>query len=437
MLQTLRNAFKIKDLRKRFLFTLIMLIITRLGAQIPAPGVSEGVFDSLFGAAGDSMNFFDAITGGSLERMSIFALSITPYITSSIIIQLLTIAFPKLEEISRDGERGRKIITKITRDVSVGLALMESTAMAIGFGRSGYLEKINVLSVLTLITVLTAGSTILMWIGERITEKGIGNGISIVLIINIVSRMPQDITTLFNQFIKGKRVANGILSGVIIAAVIISIVFMVVVLQGAERKIPVQYSKMLRGNKTYGGQSSYIPLKVNTGGVMPVIFAQSLMQTPVMICAFLGVAQGQGFWADLLRSMSESNWFNSANWIYSWGALLYLILIIIFAYFYTSITFNPLEIADNMKKSGGFIPGIRPGKATSDYLTSILNYIIFIGAIGLSIVSMLPIILNGLFNAHVSFGGTSIIIVVGVVIETLQQVESQMLVRNYRGFLSE
>lgn len=437
MLQTLRNAFKIKDLRKRFLFTLIMLIITRLGAQIPAPGVSEGVFDSLFGAAGDSMNFFDAITGGSLERMSIFALSITPYITSSIIIQLLTIAFPKLEEISRDGERGRKIITKITRDVSVGLALMESTAMAIGFGRSGYLEKFNVLSVLTLITVLTAGSTILMWIGERITEKGIGNGISIVLIINIVSRMPQDVTTLFNQFIKGKRVANGILSGVIIAAVIISIVFMVVVLQGAERKIPVQYSKMLRGNKTYGGQSSYIPLKVNTGGVMPVIFAQSLMQTPVMICAFLGIAQGQGFWADLLRSMSESNWFNSANWIYSWGALLYLILIIIFAYFYTSITFNPLEIADNMKKSGGFIPGIRPGKATSDYLTSILNYIIFIGAIGLSIVSMLPIILNGLFNAHVSFGGTSIIIVVGVVIETLQQVESQMLVRNYRGFLSE
>lgn len=437
MLQTLRNAFKIKDLRKRFLFTLIMLIITRLGAQIPAPGVSEGVFDSLFGAAGDSMNFFDAITGGSLERMSIFALSITPYITSSIIIQLLTIAFPKLEEISRDGERGRKIITKITRDVSVGLALMESTAMAIGFGRSGYLEKFNVLSVLTLITVLTAGSTILMWIGERITEKGIGNGISIVLIINIVSRMPQDITTLFNQFIKGKRVANGILSGVIIAAVIIGIVFMVVVLQGAERKIPVQYSKMLRGNKTYGGQSSYIPLKVNTGGVMPVIFAQSLMQTPVMICAFLGIAQGQGFWADLLRSMSESNWFNSANWIYSWGALLYLILIIIFAYFYTSITFNPLEIADNMKKSGGFIPGIRPGKATSDYLTSILNYIIFIGAIGLSIVSMLPIILNGLFNAHVSFGGTSIIIVVGVVIETLQQVESQMLVRNYRGFLSE
>lgn len=437
MLQTLRNAFKIKDLRKRFLFTLIMLIITRLGAQIPAPGVSEGVFDSLFGAAGDSMNFFDAITGGSLERMSIFALSITPYITSSIIIQLLTIAFPKLEEISRDGERGRKIITKITRDVSVGLALMESTAMAIGFGRSGYLEKFNVLSVLTLITVLTAGSTILMWIGERITEKGIGNGISIVLIINIVSRMPQDVTTLFNQFIKGKRVANGILSGVIIAAVIISIVFMVVVLQGAERKIPVQYSKMLRGNKTYGGQSSYIPLKVNTGGVMPVIFAQSLMQTPVMICAFLGVAQGQGFWADLLRSMSESNWFNSANWLYSWGALLYLILIIIFAYFYTSITFNPLEIADNMKKSGGFIPGIRPGKATSDYLTSILNYIIFIGAIGLSIVSMLPIILNGLFNAHVSFGGTSIIIVVGVVIETLQQVESQMLVRNYRGFLSE
>jgi preprotein translocase subunit SecY len=437
MFKTLRNAFKIKDLRNRIFFTFLMLFVIRLGSQIPAPGVSEGVFDSLFGAAGDSMNFFSAITGGSLERMSIFALNITPYITSSIIIQLLTIAFPKLEEISRDGEQGRRFMTKITRFVTVGLSLMESAAMAIGFGRGGYLESYTPLSVITLIAVLTAGSTILMWIGERITENGVGNGTSIVLVVNIISRVPQDLMTLFNQFIKGQRIANGILAGVVIAAVIIGIVLMVVILQGAERKIPVQYSKMLRGRRTYGGQSTHIPLKVNTGGVMPVIFAQSLMQTPVIICSFFQVGQGTGFWPTVLRCMSESNWFNKTDWIYTLGAVLYLVLIIAFAYFYTSITFNPLEIADNMKKSGGFISGIRPGKPTSDYLTSILNYIILIGAIGLSIVSMLPIILNGLFNANVSFGGTSIIIIVGVVIETLQQIESQMLVRNYKGFLSE
>jgi preprotein translocase subunit SecY len=437
MFETVRNAFKIKDLRKRLFFTFLMLIVIRFGSQIPSPGVREGVFKELFGSAGDSMNFFDAITGGSLERMSIFALNITPYITSSIIIQLLTIAFPKLEEITRDGEQGRKFMTKITRYVTVGLSLMESTAMAIGFGRSGYLTSYNAFSVITLVAVLTAGSTILMWLGERITDNGVGNGISIVLIINIISRMPQDLTTLFEQFIKGKRVANGILAGVVIAAIIIAIVVMVVILQGAERRIPVQYSKMLRGRRTYGGQSSHIPLKVNTGGVMPVIFAQSLMQTPVIICSFMGVAQGTGFWAGVLRGLSENNWFNKNNWIYTIGALVYFLLIIAFAYFYTSISFNPLEIADNMKKSGGFIPGIRPGKPTSDYLTAILDKIVLIGALGLSIVSLTPIVLNGLTTANVSFGGTSIIIVVGVVIETLQQIESQMLVRNYKGFLSE
>lgn len=446
MLQTLRNAFKIKDLRRRIGFTFLMLVIIRIGCQIPAPGISEGVFDSLFGNAGDSLNFFNAITGGSLERMSIFALNITPYITSSIIIQLLTIAFPKLEEIARDGEDGRKFMTKITRYVTVGLSVMESVAMAIGFGRSGYLDMgsttfgLNARSVLTvimLIAVLTAGSTILMWFGERITENGVGNGISIVLIINIISRMPEDLTTLFNQFIKGKTIARGILAGVIIAAIIIVIVLFVVVLQGAERRIPVQYSRKIQGRRTFGGQSSHIPLKVNTGGVMPVIFAQSLMQTPVIIAAFLGKGNGTGAGSQILRGLSESNWFNPSNWIYTIGCAVYLLLIIAFAYFYTSITFNPLEIADNMKKSGGFIPGIRPGKPTSDYLQGILNYIIFIGAIGLSIVSIIPIALNGLFNANVSFGGTSIIIVVGVVIETLKQIESQMMVRNYRGFLSE
>ena len=438
MFETLRNAFKIKDLRHRIIFTFLMLIVVRLGSQLPVPGVDPEVFSRLFKATGDAMNFFNAFTGGSFEQMSVFALSITPYITSSIIIQLLTIAFPKLEEMQRDGEQGRKTLTKITRYVTVGLALMESTAMAIGFGRGGYLTSFKPLPVILVIAALTGGSAILMWIGERITERGIGNGISIVLIINIISRMPSDLTNLYEQFISGQTAAKGVLAGVVIAAIIIALVVFVVLLQNAERRIPVQYSKKLQGsNRMVGGSSTYIPLKVNTGGVIPVIFAQSLMQTPVIIAALVGKNNGTGWGYEILRGLSQSNWFNTSNWIYSIGALVYVLLIIAFAYFYTTITFNPLEIANNMKRQGGFIPGIRPGHPTSEYLTGILTHIIFIGAVGLAIVSLFPIALNGLFKASVSFGGTSIIIVVGVVVETLKQIESQMLVRNYRGFLSE
>ncbi|MDY4792714.1 MAG: preprotein translocase subunit SecY [Pararoseburia sp.] len=437
MLETLRNAFKIKDLRKRIGFTFLMLIVVRIGSQLPIPGVNPDVFKNLFQSGGDAMNFFDAITGGSFEKMSVFALNITPYITSSIIIQLLTIAFPKLEEIQRDGEQGRKLITKITRYVTVGLALAESLAMAIGFGRSNQLTEFNALYVIEIVAALTAGSTILMWIGERITEKGIGNGISIVLVINIISRIPSDLTSLFEQFIKGKTPAKGTLAAVIIAAIIIGVVVLVVFLQDAERKIPVQYSRKLQGRKQVGGNSSVIPMKVNTAGVIPVIFAQSLMQTPVIICALLNKTGGTGFWGKVLRGLSQSNWFDPSNWIYTIGAVVYVLLIIGFAYFYTSITFNPLEIADNLKRQGGSIPGIRSGKPTSDYLQSVLDHIIFIGAIGLSIVAIIPLVFNGLFKASVSFGGTSIIIIVGVVIETLKQVESQMLVRNYKGFLND
>ncbi len=395
------------------------------------------VFSQLFAGSGDALNFFDAITGGSFENMSIFALNITPYITSSIIMQLLTIAFPKLEEMQRDGEQGRKKMTQITRYVTIALALIQSIAMAIGFGRSGYLTEYNALYVITTVVALTAGSSVLMWIGERITEKGIGNGISIVLVINIISRIPSDLTSLYEQFITGKTLAKGLLAAVIIAAIIIAVVILVVFLQGAERKIPVQYSQKIRGNRSVGGAKSEIPLKVNTAGVIPVIFAQSLLQTPVIICTLLGKTGGTGFWAKLLRGMSQSNWFDPDNWIYTIGAAVYVLLIIGFAYFYTSITFNPLEIANNLKRQGGTIPGYRTGKDTSDYLQGVLNYIIFIGAIGLSIVALIPIIFNGLFSASVSFGGTSIIIIVGVVIETLKQVESQMLVRNYKGFLND
>ena len=439
MLKTLRNAFKVKDIRNRIIFTFFMLIIIRIGSQLPVPGVNQEVFANWFaGQSSDAFSFFDAITGGSFEQMSIFALNITPYITSSIIMQLLTIAIPKLEEMQKDGEEGRKKIAEITRYVTVGLALIESVALAIGFGRSGYLTNYNAFSVITVVVTLTAGSAVLMWLGERITEKGIGNGISIVLVINIISRLPEDLTTLYEQFVAGQSVpAKAVLAAVVILAIIVAMVVFVIVLQDAERKIPVQYSKKLQGRKQVGGQSSHIPLKVNTGGVIPVIFAQSLMQTPVIIASILKKGEGTGIGSQILKGLSQSNWCNPSQPVYSIGLVVYIALIIAFAYFYTSITFNPLEIANNMKKQGGFIPGIRPGKPTSDYLSKMLTYIVFIGAVGLSIVAFMPIFFSGVFNANVSFGGTSIIIIVGVVIETIKQIESQMLVRYYKGFLND
>ena len=438
MFQTLRNAFKVKDIRSKIFYTFLMLVVVRLGSQLPIPGVDRSYFANWFSQqVGDAFNFFDAFTGGSFEEMSIFALNITPYITSSIIIELLTIAIPKLEEMQKDGEEGRKKLTAITRYVTVGLALLESVAMVIGFGRQGLIPNMTAMNVITVVVSLTAGSAFLMWVGERITEKGVGNGISIVLMINILSRVPSDITTLYETFVKPQTVAKGALAAVIILAVIIVTVVLVILLNGATRNIPVQYAKKMQGRKMVGGQSSSIPLKVNTAGVIPVIFASSLMSMPSIIAAFMGRGNGNGIGSKILKGLSQQNWFSLSNPVYTLGFVLYAVMIVFFAYFYTSITFNPIEVADNMKKQGGFIPGIRPGKPTQDYLEKILNYIIFIGAIGLLIVCTIPIVFNGAFGASVSFGGTSIIIIVGVVLETLKQIESQMLVRNYRGFLSE
>ena len=438
MLETVRNAFKLKEIRSRIIYTLLMLVVVRIGTQLPVPGVNGSYFSEWFsGNSGSAFGFFDAITGGSFEKMSVFALSITPYITSSIIIQLLTIAIPKLEELQKDGEEGRKKMTAITRYLTVALALMESLAMAIGFGRSGLLIKFNALNVITAVVTLTAGSTVIMWIGERITENGVGNGISIVLTINIISRIPQDLTLLFEQFVKGKEIAFQVLNLAIIIAIIIIVTVLTVALQGAERRIPVQYSRKVQGRKQVGGQTSHIPLKVNTAGVIPIIFAQSLFMFPLIIMQLLGKSGGNGIGGTILKMLNQSNWCDFNEPIYSIGLIVYIALVIAFAYFYTSITFNPLEIADNMKKQGGFIPGIRPGKPTSEYLTKILNYIIFIGAVGLVIVAVIPIFFEGAFNASISFGGTSLIIIVGVIIETLKQIESRMLVRNYKGFLND
>ena len=437
MFTTLKNAFKIKEIRDKILFTFGMLIVIRIGSQLPVPGVNGEVFRQWFSdQANGAFSFFDAITGGSFMSMSILALNITPYITSSIIIQLLTIAIPKLEEMQRDGEDGRKKIVSITRYVTVALALIQSAAMAIGFGRQGYLIQFNAMSVICSIATLTAGSAFLMWVGERITEKGIGNGISIVLVINIISRLPEDLKTLFEQFVFGKAPATAILAAAIIIAIIIAMVVLVIVLNDGTRKIPVQYANKVQGRKMVGGQTSNIPLKVNTAGVIPVIFAQSLMQFPIIISSFVGY-NGTGVWSEILKYLNSGYWCNPKQIKYTIGLVVYIALIIFFAYFYTSITFNPLMIADNMKKQGGFIPGIRPGKPTSDYLNKVLNYIVFIGAIGLTIIAILPYIFSGVFNANVSFGGTSLIIIVSVVLETMKQVESQMFVRNYKGFLEK
>lgn len=437
MFETLRNALKVKDIRKRLLFTLVVLVICRLGSQLPIPGIdTDTISQYLNSLLGDSFNLLNSFTGGSFESMSLFALNVTPYITASIIIQLLTIAIPALEELYRDGEDGRKKINNITRFVTLALSVLESAGLAIGFGKQGLLSNYGPLIIIEMIVCLTAGSVFVMWLGEQITDKGVGNGISIILLCNIVSRMPSDLFNLYQKFMEGKQISNVIIAGVIIFLVILGTIIFTIVLNDAERRIPVQYSRKIQGGSQLGGLGSTLPVKVNTANVMPIIFSSSLLQFPLVIKQLVG-ANPKGTAGFIFNALNQSNWCNPDHWNWSIGLIIYLLLNVVFAYFYTSITFNPLEISNNMKKQGGYIPGVRPGKATVDYLNSILTYIIFIGAIGLCIVAVIPIFFNGFFGANVSFGGTSIIIIAGVVLETMKQIESQTLVRQYTGFLTE
>lgn len=439
MIKSIINAFKIKEVRDKILYTLLMLVIIRFGSVLPIPGVNTTYFAELLGSVADTDAFgwFNAMTGGSFTDLSVFALSITPYITSSIIIQLLTIAIPALERLQKEGDDGRKKIAEYTRYVTVALALIESTAMAVGFGGSGLLYTYNFWSVIVCVVAMTAGSALLMWIGECITEKGVGNGISVVLLFNILASLPDDLTTIYATFLKNKTLAVGIVLGAIIIAVIIGLVVFTVLLNEAVRNIPVQYSRKMQGRHMVGGSSSNIPLKVNTASVIPVIFASSILSIPVIIGQLTKVDHST-FIGKAVLCCNSGNWCRPELPWANIGLVVYIVMIILFAYFYTDITFNPLEVANNMKKNGGFIPGIRPGKPTSDYLQHILKYIIFIGAVGLVIVCLVPILCSGLFGiGRLSFMGTSLIIIVGVVLETLSAIESMMLVRNYKGFLND
>lgn len=438
MFKTLANALKVKEIRRGLLFTLFILIVCRLGAQIAVPGVKvEAVREYLQATLGDSNNFLSSFTGGSFEQMSIFALGVTPYITSSIIIQLLTIAIPALEELQKDGEDGRKKITAITRYTTILLSVIEGLGLAMGFQRSNLMYVNGILGYLMVIITLTTGSAFVMWLGERVSDYGIGNGISIILLINIVSRMPNDFYSLYEKFVKGKDIVHGTIAVVVVLAVILITIALVVLLQDGVRKIPVQYAQKVNGNRAAAGsRASHIPLKVNTSSVIPVIFASSLLSLPAVFVNLFNIKTSTT-WGKILIGMNSNYWFNEA---YPWanvGLVVYILLVVFFAYFYTAITFNPMEIANNMKRNNGLIPGIRPGKPTQEYLNKVLNYIVFIGAIGLIIVAIIPMFFNGKFEAKVSFGGTSLIIVVGVIIETIKEIESKMIVRNYTGFLKD
>lgn len=441
MIQMVINAFKVKDIRKKLLFTLFMLVVIRIGSTIPVPGVNTNFFTEKLGAfmENGAFGWISSMTGGSFEQMSIFALSITPYITSSIIMELLTIAIPPLEEIQKEGTEGRKKIAEYTRYVTVILALLESSAMAIGFNGSGFFKDgaAGPFTIIVAIFAMTAGSAFLMWAGERITESGVGNGISIVLLFNILSSLPQDFRTLYDRFMATKGTTVQIVYAIVIGIVTVGIIAMCVILEGARRDIPVQYASRIAGRTSVGNGTSVIPLKVNTAGVIPVIFASSIMSLPQIFIQFLNIERNSAF-GYISSFLNSGSWFRPEYPIFSIGVGIYVFLVIFFAYFYTSITFNPNEVASNLKKDGGFIPGIRPGKETADYLNRILNYIIFIGAVGLCIVALIPVVISGVFNiSRISFAGTSLLIVVGVILETLSQLKSQLVVRNYKGFLSE
>lgn len=431
-MKTLKKVWSAKELRNRILFTLIMLIFIRMVSQITVPGVNSEFLKSYFGN-NEAFNLMNAFTGGGLERLSVFALGVTPYITSSIIIQLFTITFPRLEQLAKEGESGRKKLTKYTQYVTLVLSLVSSISMVIGFRNQMLITK-NYLTYAVVVATLTGGSMILVWIGNRITEKGIGNGISMILLFNILSRMPQDMKTLYECFMQGKTWTKMTMAGLVIAAIIVVVICLTLILNSAERRIPVIYTQKMQGRRFAGDGASNIPMKVNTAGVMPVIFATSLMTFPALVLGFLGKTPS-GIWATVTKALNSNNWFSPGDWLPTVGYILYVLLLIFFAYYYTTITFNSAEIANNLRKAGATIPGKRPGKDTELYLQKILKHVIMIGVIGLLIVCTIPLVISGVTGANVSFGGTSLIIVVSVILEAVKQGKSMLSMKNANTFL--
>ena len=422
MLETLRNAWAVKDIRRKILFTVFILIVFRIGSVIPVPFIDVETLKTVM-AANTGLSSISVLTGGALDYGAIFALSVTPYINSSIIIQLLSVAIPALERLSKEGEEGKKKLAQITRYTTVILALLQGTAFFIYLNSAG-VDCINAegglvwLAGIVVVLCLTAGSTLVMWLGEQIDTKGIGNGISMILFAGIIARGPQAATVLWMNL-----TVNPIAVVAIIVIFLLLIMF-VVWMTAAERRIPVQYAKRVVGNKMYGGQSTHIPIKVNMSGVMPVIFASSILMLPTMI---------QGFMRNTESSLYKFfNLFNTQGVFY---AILYFVLIIGFAYFYANIQFNPVEMTNNLRKNGGSIPGIRPGKPTSDFISKILSRITLMGAFFLSVVAILPIAVGRIGGMNISLGGTSMLILVGVALDTVQNLESQMMMRHYKGFL--
>ena len=441
MFRTFANAWKIVDLRKKILFTAVIILIYRIGSALPVPFVDIASADGLFGAeaANTFMTYLSMMTGNAFNYGTLFALSITPYINASIIIQLLTVAIPALQKLSQEGEEGRKKMNRITRYSALGLGLLQSVAyyffiraqgyLATGANGKAYTGFFAVFQAIVVVLCYTAGTTLVMWLGERINEKGIGNGISMILFAGIVARMPTTITNLY-QYINRGGAYFGLVP--VAAIALIAMIFFIVWMDNAERRIPVQYAKRVVGRKMYGGQNTHMPIKVNMCGVLPVIFASSILSILPTIAMFAPGKEGS-FWYKLSQV-----WLGQTHPFYG---TLYFIFIIFFAYFYAAIQYNPIEMADNLRKNSGSVPGIRPGKPTSTYIQKILNRVTLIGALLLSVVAMFPIIYSqvaGLFTENgmnLAIGGTSIIIMVGVALETQKQLESQMMMRHYKGFL--
>ena len=430
MLETIKNAWRVADIRKKVLFTILIVAIFRLGAVIPVPFVDSEALraaaSATTGGTNEFFNYLSVLTGGGLEYGAIFAMSVTPYINASIIIQLLCVAIPYLERLSKEGEAGSKKLAQITRFAAVALALLQGTVYYFYLKNSGYLVSsatkgigASIFAAVVIILCFTAGSAIVMWLGERIDEKGIGNGISILLFAGIISRGPQAAMMLWQYLQLGQYLAVvGIVVGFL--AVIMFIVWMT----NAERRIPIQYAKRVVGNKMYGGQNSHLPIKVNMSGVMPIIFASSILMVPTMILSFMTETDK---WPYKFLSL-----IGTSGILY---AVLYFLMIIGFAYFYTTIQFNPVEMANNLRKNGGSVPGIRPGKPTSDFISKILSRITLMGALFLSVIAILPIVISNVSNIPISIGGTSVLILVGVALDTVQNLESQMMMRHYKGFL--